>query len=42
MVFDDLCFNTVDFWVQIFNLPSSKHTTGSARFIGNFIGGFVD
>lgn len=42
MVFDDLSFNTMDFWIHVFNLPSNKHNLASARFIGNYIGVFVD
>ncbi|KAL2924172.1 hypothetical protein RDABS01_028795 [Bienertia sinuspersici] len=38
----DLIFNTVDFWVKIYNVPFMKRSRALANIIGNKIGQFLD
>lgn len=40
-VFDELVFNNIDIWVQVFNLPLSRINEANASHIGAFIETFI-
>lgn len=41
VTFQEVEFNTFDFWVQVYNLLPDKMNENSARTIGDFVGSFV-